>query len=126
MQEERDAAAGVAEVRPRYGAHPRIRQQVTEPFLDVATLMETLAPDVTLWPTAEATRARHCAPSRAARRPRACRRATPPTRPRGLDVRDSPPSSDGADGDDIPVDQAVGHGRTEHRRASAAEWVTAR
>ncbi|MDQ1012865.1 RNA polymerase sigma factor (sigma-70 family) [Streptomyces sp. V4I23] len=41
--------------RPRYRAHPRIQQQVTERFVaaalggDVATLMEILAPDVTLW-----------------------------------------------------------------------------
>jgi RNA polymerase sigma-70 factor (ECF subfamily) len=41
--------------RPRYQAHPRIQQQVTERFIaaalggDVGTLMEILAPEVTIW-----------------------------------------------------------------------------
>jgi RNA polymerase sigma factor (sigma-70 family) len=41
--------------RPRYQAHPRIQQQVTERFIaaalggDVGTLMEILAPEVTMW-----------------------------------------------------------------------------
>ncbi|WP_127353991.1 RNA polymerase sigma factor SigJ [Actinacidiphila soli] len=41
--------------RPRYQAHPRIQQQVTERFIaaalggDVGALMEILAPEVTLW-----------------------------------------------------------------------------
>jgi RNA polymerase sigma factor (sigma-70 family) len=41
--------------RPRYRAHPRVRQEATERFVraalggDIAELMEILAPDVTVW-----------------------------------------------------------------------------
>lgn len=41
--------------RPRYRAHPRVQRQLTERFIaaalggDVGALMETLAPEVTLW-----------------------------------------------------------------------------
>jgi RNA polymerase sigma-70 factor (ECF subfamily) len=41
--------------RPRYQAHPRVRRQATERFVeaalggDIAALMEILAPDVTVW-----------------------------------------------------------------------------
>ena len=41
--------------RPRYRAHPRVRQEATERFVraalggDLAELMEILAPDVTVW-----------------------------------------------------------------------------
>ncbi|GAA3811829.1 RNA polymerase sigma-70 factor [Streptomyces coacervatus] len=41
--------------RPRYRAHPRVRQEATERFVraalggDIAALMEILAPDVTVW-----------------------------------------------------------------------------
>ncbi|MBC9713967.1 RNA polymerase sigma factor SigJ [Streptomyces sp. TRM66268-LWL] len=49
------ARSHVRSRRPRYEAHPRIRRQVTERFVaaalggDLATLLEILAPDVTLW-----------------------------------------------------------------------------
>ncbi|SFD49320.1 sigma-70 family RNA polymerase sigma factor [Streptomyces aidingensis] len=51
----RRARAHVHARRPRYQARPRVRQQVTERFVaaamggDLASLMEILAPEVTLW-----------------------------------------------------------------------------
>ncbi|WP_199550680.1 sigma-70 family RNA polymerase sigma factor [Streptomyces sp. N35] len=49
------ARSHVRSRRPRFEAHPRVRRQVTERFVaaalggDLATLLEILAPDVTLW-----------------------------------------------------------------------------
>ncbi|MFC9078290.1 RNA polymerase sigma factor SigJ [Streptomyces sp. NPDC057062] len=49
------ARAHVHARRPRYRAHPRVRQEATERFVraslggDIAALMEILAPDVTVW-----------------------------------------------------------------------------
>ncbi|MHC3467214.1 RNA polymerase sigma factor SigJ [Streptomyces sp. 7R007] len=48
--------------RPRYTAHPRVRQEATERFVraalggDIAALMEILAPDVTVWTDAGGNR----------------------------------------------------------------------
>ncbi|MGW0758518.1 RNA polymerase sigma factor SigJ [Streptomyces sp. NPDC002814] len=49
------ARAHVHARRPRYQAHPRVRREATERFVqaalggDIAALMEILAPDVTVW-----------------------------------------------------------------------------
>ncbi|WP_129838525.1 sigma factor-like helix-turn-helix DNA-binding protein [Streptomyces sp. RFCAC02] len=49
------ARAAVRARRPRYRAHPRVRREATERFVgaalggDLAALLETLAPDVTVW-----------------------------------------------------------------------------
>ncbi|NGO74371.1 sigma-70 family RNA polymerase sigma factor [Streptomyces sp. YC504] len=49
------ARSHVRSRRPRFEAHPRVRRQATERFVaaalggDLATLLEILAPDVTLW-----------------------------------------------------------------------------
>ncbi|WP_026401338.1 RNA polymerase sigma factor SigJ [Actinomadura rifamycini] len=88
----RRARAHVHARRPRYTADPRVRRQATERFLraalggDIGTLLEILAPDVTLWMDAGGAPGNPLRPIRGRDRVARTLAATVPRRARETDL----------------------------------------